>query len=232
MNMRNWLLFLLVFFSLHLVEANEESIFLHFPILLEVETPIGKVVAYEPDSEEMHKSAAFIKSLYIEAFLTTYTKYHRESGSTESIEKWLGLKENLTLARWLENGFDEEYREYFLGDKKFIFLRNYEGALIAWMSYSPLNEKGAIYLSQCSLEAKYRRQGVASSVFFQGLKQDQIQKIFPGAKEINLVTRKINVAAQHLYTKAGFILDETMDPSIYGSCYGDRYVCYKRSLEQ
>ncbi len=196
-------------------------------MLLEIPTPIGNLTAYRPNLEEMQKYAPIAKRLFQEAFSITYREYHRMSHSAETIEKWLHLKEDFTLDSWLSNTFDEEYEDYVMGTKKFVFLRDSQGTLIAWLSHSLVSKEGSVYLSQCSLEAGLHRRGIASSAFAEVLKQDLIKEVFPEVKEITLITRKINLAARHLYIKAGFTMDETLDPNIYGSSYDDRYVGYR-----
>lgn len=215
------LIFLLSFFNL---EAFEKS------VLLEVETPIGSFVAYRPNAEEMERLAPIAKEIFVEAFSTTYTGYYLDSGVSISIEKWLRLREGLTLKTWLSLTFDGEYEEFLLGEKGFIFLTTLDGELVGWLSHSFLSEKGELYLSQCSLEHGSRNQKVASTVFYEVFTNNCISKIFPGIKEIKLITRKINTIARGLYTKAGFHEDENIDPSVYGDSYDDRYIGYRLSI--
>lgn len=190
------------------------------------------MTVYRPDPEEMQNTTAAAKIIFLEAFSNTYRIYHQQSGSIESIENWLDLQSELTLEKWLCNVFDEEYEEYLEGKKEFIFLRNFHGDLLGWLTHSPVSEKGEVYLSQCSLEANSRNQKVTTTIFSNALKESCIKKIFPGVKVIKLITRKINTIAVHLYTKAGFIMDETIDPSVYGACYNDRYIGFRLVLDE
>jgi ribosomal protein S18 acetylase RimI-like enzyme len=199
--------------------------------LLEIHSPIGTLIAYRPDLEELQKTSDRAKAIFLEAFSTTYTEYYRNSGSSEPIEKWLRLKDSFTLQSWLSATFDEEYEEYLAGLKSFVYLCNEQGKLIAWLSHSPVSETGDLYLSQCSLSADFHNKKVASTVFATIFQDDNIQKIFPEVKAIKLITRKINIIAQRLYTKVGFIMDETIDPSIYGESYDNRYVGYRLMLK-
>jgi hypothetical protein len=201
-------------------------------VLLEVQTPIGMFIAYRPDLDEMQRTSGLAKAIFQEAFSTTYRDYYRKSGSNESIEKWLRLKEGLTLESWLSNTFDGEYEEYLLGLKGFIYLCDSDGNLVGWLSHSFVSETGEMYLSQCSLEAGSRNQKVTSIIFAETFKNGYIKKIFPGVKVVKLIARKINTIAHRLYTKVGFIMDETIDPSVYGDSYDDRYVGYQLILEE
>ena len=224
--MYNWFgLFLTIFLSMKLqIQPMQPA------ILLEFNTPIGGCMAYWPDLEEMQKTADLAKAIFIEAFSTTYKQYYLSSGSVEPIEKWLRLREGLTLEKWLDNTFDDEFQEYLLGLKSFVYLRDSKNNLIGWLSHSLISEKGDLYLSQCSLEADSRNQKVATAVFVELFKNGCIKALFPEAKEVKLIARKINTIAGHLYLKAGFYKDETIDPSLYGESYDDRYVGYRSAL--
>ena len=201
-------------------------------ILLEIDTSLGKMRVYRPSFEEMQETAPIAKAIFVEAFSTTYTEYHRQSGSIEPVEQWLRLREGLTLESWLSNVFDEEYNEYLSGDKAFLYLCESDGSLVGWLSHSPMSKKGEVYLSQCSLEAGSRNQKVATVSFAKALKENAIKQLFPEVKEIKLIARKINTIAHHLYVKAGFIVDETIDPSVYGDSYDDRYIGFRLPLDQ
>ncbi len=200
-------------------------------VLVEVPTPIGELFLYRPSSEEMQKMSPVAKKIFVEAFSTTYREYHLKSGSSDSIEKWLRLRGEVTLEGWLSAVFDDEYQEYLAGTKEFIFFSNAHGDLVGWLSYSPMSAQGELYLSQCSLEAGSRNKKVATSAFAQVLQKDYAKVIFPGAKVLKVITRKINAITKHLFTRAGFIMDETIDPAIYGESYDDRYVGYRLILE-
>jgi hypothetical protein len=200
--------------------------------LLEFNSSVGTLIAYQPNPEEMQRTAPAAKAIFQEAFFTSYTDYHRKSGSTEPVEKWLRLREGVSLEGWLGDVFDEEYKEYLVGDKGFIYLCHPDGHLIGWLSHSQVSEKGDLYLSQCSLEASSRNQKVATTAFAEAFQSDNIRRIFPGVGEVKLIVRKINTVARRLYAHAGFIMDETIDPSIYGDSYDDRYVGYRLPLNR
>lgn len=99
------------------------------------------------------------------------------------------------------------------------------------LSHSPVSEKGEVYLSQCSLEAGSRNHKVASTAFGKVLRENSIRQLFPEVKEVKLIARKINTIAHSLYTKAGFTMDETIDPAVYGDSYDDRYIGFRLFLE-
>ena len=200
-------------------------------ILFEVETPIGNCYAYRPVLEEVQGTAPLAKAIFIEAFSTTYREYYHRSGSDVSIEEWLRLRKGLTLESWLSATFDEEYEESLSGKKIFLYLRDCEKNLIGWMSHTPVSENGDVYLSQSSLEANSRNLKVATTIFAEFIKDGQIKELFPGAKELKLIVRKINKIARNLYDKAGFTKDENIDPRIYGDSYDERYVGYRLCLE-
>lgn len=195
------------------------------------ETPIGTLVVYRPSSEEIERRAPSAKEIFVEAFSTTYLDYHLQSGSTDPVEKWLRLKEGLTLESWLSLVFDDEYEEYLAGSKGFLFLCDENGVLLGWLSHSPVSETGELYLSQCSLEAGSRNRRVTGTLFEKALQGSGIKQLFPGVKQVKLITRKVNTVARHLYLKAGFTLDEAIDPSVYGDSYDDRYVGLRLSLD-
>lgn len=229
--MKNLLFLCTASFCLSVQAADPSSSLISSEVLLEVSTPIGSMTARRPSPEELERTASVAKAIFVEAFATTYTQYHQESGSLESIEKWLRLKEGLTLQSWLVLCFDEEYKEYLVGKKGFLYLCDSKGLLIGWLSHGLVSETGEMYLSQCSLEGSSRHHRVATAAFKKAFEENYIKQLFPDAKEIRLITRKINTIARHLYIKAGFIMDETIDPSVYGDSYDDRYVGFRLSLE-
>lgn len=200
-------------------------------MLCEIQTPAGKAIVYRPSSEEVRKTASVAKAIFTEAFSTTYTEYHRLSGSQEPIHQWLRLKPGLTLQSWLSLVFDEEYEESLAGGKQFLYLCDTQGALIGWLTHTPVSEAGEVYLSQCSLEADHRNLGIASAVFNKAFREKLVTQMFPNVKEIKLIVRKINAIAQHLYLKSGFTMDESIDPAVYGDSYDDRYVGFRWSLD-
>lgn len=192
-----------------------------------VSTFAGEVAFYRPNPKEMQQSVGDAKLIFIEAFSTTYTQYHLQSGNSDPIEKWLRLKPGQTLQSWLSRVFDEEYEEYLAGTKNFIYLSDSNGQLIGFLSHSPVSEKGEVYLSLLALAASHRNQKIATQL----LKADTMKQLFPSAKEFKVITRKINAIAQRLYTHAGFIMDETIDPAVYGDSYDDRYIGFRLTLE-
>ena len=210
------------------VEASNSS----SEVLVEINTPIGAMAIYRPNLEEMQRTAPSAKAIFLEAFSTTYTEYHHRSGSLEPIADWLRLRPGLTLQSWLSNVFDEEYEEYLMGKKAFLYLCDSEGTLVGWLSHSPISEKGEMYLSQCSLEAGSRNHKVATAAFEKAFNENYIKQLFPDVKEVKLIARKINTIAHRLYTKAGFSRDETIDPAVYGDSYDDRYIGFRLLLEQ
>jgi len=215
------------------VEASNPTPLLAFSeVLLEIDTSIGTMTICRPNLEEMQRTAPIAKTIFLEAFSTTYTEYHCQSGSIEPIEKWLRLRPGLSLQSWLSLVFDEEYEEYLKGSKAFIYLCDSEGTLVGWLSHSPVSEKGEMYLSQCSLEAGSRNHKVATTAFEKTFKGNCLKQLFPDVKEVKLIARKINTIAHRLYTKAGFVMDETIDPAVYGDSYDDRYIGFRLLLEQ
>ncbi len=190
-----------------------------------------KLSIVRPDKDTVYKTKDLAKSIFVEAFRTTYTGYHQKSESKLSIEAWLRLKEGYTITSWLEATFDGEFEEFEKGEKDFIHLNDESGTLIGWLSHGKVSEIGDVYLSQCSLEAQSRNQRVASTAFQEVLQNKElIQTVLPGAKEFKLIARKINEYADKLYTQAGFTKDETIDPKVYGESYDDRYVGYRKKL--
>lgn len=187
------------------------------------------LIIYRPDKDIVEKTKDIAKAIFVEAFTTTYTDYHKKSSSADSIEKWLRLKEGLSLKQWLCNTFEGEYEEYKTGLKGFVHIVNLRGELLGWISHSPVSKNGELYLSQCSLEGNSRGKKIATTAFVTALKC-QLQNMFPGVKEVKLIARKINEVAYRLYTRSGFTKDETIDPAIYGESYDDRYVGYRRTV--
>ncbi len=188
----------------------------------------GDVAFYRPDQVTIEKTREIAREIFIEAFETTYTGYYVESGTTLPIEEWLRLKGGLKMREWLNLTFDEEYNECLSGEKGIIYLKTEADPLIAWVSHSRLSATGELYLSQCCISERWRRKGIPSSIFFDLIKTPHIiHQMFPGIKEAKLITRKINIAANRLYMKAGLIRDETLDPSVYGDAYDDQYVGYR-----
>jgi ribosomal protein S18 acetylase RimI-like enzyme len=212
--------------------ANSAHSAVQLPSLLEVTTPLGILTVRRPSMEEMVRTATEAKSIFMESFSTNYTEYYRQSGSTDSIERWLRLKPGLNFCTWLSAVFDEEYNDCSSGKKSFLYLCGPNGKLIGWISHTPVSEKGEVYFSTLTLEAAVRCHRVATAAIAEGLKINTFRQLFPGAKEIRIITRKINVIAQRLYLKAGFTQDEAIDPSVYGECYDDRYIGFRLALDQ
>lgn len=199
-------------------------------VVLEVQTPEGRLFAYRPDKEEVQRTVSIAKAIFIEAFTTTYQTYHQQSGSNKTIEEWLRLREGLTLESWLSMTFTGEYEEYMQGLKGLFYLSNEDGRLLGWLSYNWNPEKGELYLSQGALQADMRNKFIATSCFSELFHSGNLESIFPGIKDIKLITRKINTAARRLFTKCGFRLDEVIDPSVYGDSYDDRYIGYSLTI--
>ncbi|MBS0634011.1 MAG: hypothetical protein JSR37_00930 [Verrucomicrobia bacterium] len=199
--------------------------------LLTVKTANGKQFAVvRPDKEAVERTKKVAKETFIEAFTTTYTQYHKESGDKGPIEVWLGKKEGYTIDQWLSDTFEGEYTEYLEGKKFFVHLYDEQNNLAGWLSHGPVSETGEMYLSQCSLEAASRGQRVASEAFAEVLQNKTYETIFPGVKVVKLIAREINKIAERLYLGAGFTKDTTIDPKIYGESYGPLYVGYRKEL--
>lgn len=198
--------------------------------VFEFDTSFGKCMAWRPTSEEVRQMSPKAKEMFIEAFSTTYKEYHRYSGSQEPIHQWLRLKNGLTLESWLEGVYDGEYEEYSAGKKEFLYISDSSGNLLGWLSHAPLSEKGEIYLSQGCLDAEHRNHRIATAAFEKVFHEMYVEELFPDAKEIKLIVRKINTRAIHIYTNAGFIMDVSIDPAVYGDCYDDRYIGFRLTV--
>lgn len=183
-----------------------------------------------PDEKMVQTTAFVAREIFVEAFSTTYSEYHRISGSTETLEAWLGLKEGLTVEHWLQNTFDWETEAFQKGEKRFIYLVDSDAKLVGWLSHDPPTPEGDLYLSQCALSADWRNQRVASTAFYKMVSEGHLKTLFPGVKAVKLIARKINAVARQLYTHAGFTLDEAIDPHVYGESYSDRYVGYRLKI--
>lgn len=203
----------------------------HAPIKIKVQS-FDALTIYRPDDKTVQATSDVAKRIFLEAFTTTYTEYYRKSNSTGPIETWLKLKDGLSLEQWLNDIFDNEINEYKIGKIGFIHLIDSKQNLVGWISHRNVSSEGDLYLSQCSLQAEWRGKKVASSVFSQIIKDNQINKIFQGVKAVKLIARRVNDAAMHLYTGSGFIKDESIDPKVYGDSYNDRYVGYRLLVAQ
>lgn len=210
------------------------------PFSINVATPEKGAKTYSvqrPNAEQVRATYEVAKQIFVEAFSTTYTTYHKNSGDTGTVAQWLKLSERWTqskdgLKEWLTQTYEDEHKEYLEGKKDFIHLYDNQNKLVGWLSHSPVDEKGDLYLSQCSLEADSRNQRVASTSFTEVLNSDLLHTMFPEAKELKLIARKINTFARNLYEKAHFICDETIDPKVYGDSYDNRYVGYRLPLSR
>lgn len=182
-----------------------------------------------PDLDLVLKTKEIAREIFKEAFTSTYTEYHKQSGSQDSIEAWLKISGGRSVDQWLSETFDEELKEFEQEKKFFIYLVNTEKELLGWLSHSPVSEDGDLYLSQCCLRAEWRRKKVASTAFSRVIKttEELLFRLFPSIKEVKLIARKINLAAHGLYTGAGFTVDPKIDPKVYGGSYDDRYVGYR-----
>lgn len=204
------------------------------PIPFEVNVPEKGNISFiilRPDDERVRATADRAKQAFVEAFETNYTRFYNESKSEVSIEQWLRLKSGVTVREWLSETFDEEYQEYKAGAKGFIYLCDCQDNLVGWLSHGQVDEKGDLYLSQCSIEAEWRNQKVSTTAFSQVLNNNQLSTLFPEVKEVKLIVRKVNTLAQQLYSRAGFTRDETINPENYGASYDDRYVGYRLPLK-
>lgn len=188
----------------------------------------GPFSIQRPDHSKVEATSKVAKEIFVKAFETSYTRYHKESGSEANLEEWLKIK--VPINQWLSEMFDEEYEEYKKGQIGFIYLADAKDRLAGWLSHSQVDEKGCIYLSLCSLETSLSNRKIASTAFKEVLENDHLVKMIPNVKEIKLVTRKINTVAQRLYTGAGFICDETINPSDYGASYDNRYIGFRRKV--
>lgn len=201
------------------------------PITIPVEIPGKGMVPFtiqRPAAETVQATQAVAKKIFVEAFTTNYTKYHADENPGVSIEAWLKIKTG--IGEWLGGTFDEEYQEYLEGKKGVIYLSDPQNNLVGWISHSPVDGKGDVYLSQCSLEADWRNKKVSTTVFSTVLNSVHLKAIFPEAQELKLIVRKINLVARKLYEKAQFICDETIKPEQYGASYDNRYVGYRKRI--
>ncbi len=199
--------------------------------LLTVKTAKGQFTVRRPDREAVERTKKLAKDIFIEAFTTTYTEYHKKSGDTRKIQVWLGKPEELTIDKWLSDTFDSEYTEYLEGSKFFVHLYDAQENLSGWISHGPISETGEMYLSQCTLNADSRGGKVATTIYKEVLgNKETLEAIFPGIKEVKLIAREMNEAARRLYTGAGFVLDRKVDPKIYGEEYGPLYVGYRKTI--
>lgn len=80
--------------------------------------------------------------------------------------------------------------------------------------------------------ADWRNKKVASTTFAEVIKKNHLHTMFPGVKSVKLIARRINDAAMHLYTGAGFVKGETIDPKVYGESYSDCYLGYRLAVAQ
>ena len=183
-----------------------------------------------PSEEEVNRTAGVAKEIFVNAFTKKYREYHTAAKTEQSIEEWLRLKTGVVFKDWLETTFDEELQEYRDGKKGMIYLTDEQGRLVAWLSHSAVDEKGDVYLSQCSLEAESQDKKIASTAFAEVINTNNILTLFPGAKKLKLIARKVNTSADHLYIKAGFKRNDTITPSDYGASYDDRYVGYQKDV--
>lgn len=181
-----------------------------------------------PDRERIKVTAEVAKRIFVQAFEKSYTRYYDEAQPGVSIEEWLRIKSD--LRGWLGSIFDEEYQECQNGTKGFIHLCDSRNNLVGWLSHSQVDEKGDLYLSQCSLEADWSNKKVSTTAFAEVLNGNHLVTMFPRVKEVKLIVRKINKVAQQLYTRAGFTCDETIRPEDYGSSYDDRYIGFRRRV--
>jgi len=201
----------------------------NYNTVFEVQTKTTTIAICKPARDVLEKTREVAKAIFMEAFTTTYTQYHRNSGSIEPIETWLGLVD-IKFHDWLNSTFDEEYQEALVGTKEFVYLCGADRSLIGWFSHSPVSKTGEVYLSQGSIEAASRNQKIAQTSFAEAINKNFFAKLFPGAKEIKVIAREVNAAADHLYTAVGFTKDNKIDPSIYGKQYNNRYVGYRMTL--
>jgi D-alanyl-D-alanine dipeptidase len=202
---------------------------LYVPFSFTFEHPTGTLLTIcRPDRAAVERTREIAKKIFVEAFATTYRGYHEKSLSNEPIERWLRLKEGLSLEQWLNLTYEGEYVEYQEGKKGFVYLINPDGDLMGWLSHDPVSKEGDVYLSQCALKKELHGRGIAQAAFPFTL--EHIHTMFPGIKSVKLIARKVNERADVLYTRAGFIKDEKIDPKMYGDVYDDRYVGYRMKI--
>lgn len=204
--------------------------FAHFPpISVRVNIPQKEPVDFSilrPDDATMRATVEVAKQIFVKAFTISYTRYYEEAKPGVSIEEWLKLKTDFKT--WLSNTFDEEFQEYEQGKKGFIYLNDSQNNLVGWLSHSPVDEKGDVYLSQGSLNVEWSNQKVASTALAEMLNQRNISTIFPEAHELKLIVRRTNEVAKRIYTAAEFTCDETIKPEVYGSSYSNLYIGFRR----
>ncbi len=199
--------------------------------LFQIKTQKGMLSVSRPSKEHAAKTKEIAKKIFVEAFSTTYTQYHINSKSVDTIEKWLRLRDGFTLNSWLEATFEGDYTEFTEGKKEFVYLTDENENLLGWLTHTPVSKTGEVYLSQCSLEADSRNKKIATTGISEALSKENLEAIFPKVTEIKLITRKINEYARRLYTNAGFHEDLQISPAQYGDDYDDRYVGYRMTIE-
>lgn len=204
-----------------------------FPIHVQVPEK-GRVHFFiaRPEDKHVIQTRQRMKDCFVTAFSANYTRYHGESKSALPVEEWLRLRKGVTFTAWLEETFDEEFAEFKEGTKGFLQLSDEKEQLIGWLSHSAVGRNGDVYLSQCSLDTKWQNQRVATTAFKAMMESQAFRTLFPGVTAFKLIVRKINTIALQLYKSAGFVINEHIDPKVYGSSYDDRYVGCQLTLNK
>ena len=132
----------------------------------------------------------FINALFIEMVKTVNARM-RDAGTEPYTE--------------LENGFEDNYPDrFYIDDENLIFVAEYNGRVIGFLSVNRYKESGYIYLDDFCVSAEYRGKGIGSELI-------QMAVAFAKEQQIGLILTHVesaNKASIVFYKNRGFQLAE------------------------
>ncbi len=99
--------------------------------------------------------------------------------------------------KFLDSAYNDERMKQRL-NRSFLFVSEADGKIVGFANYSPVNEKGEIFLAAIYVYPEYQGKGIGTALLHEGIKQlEKVRKIFVDVEKENQIGKTF-------YTAKGF----------------------------